>query len=85
MIASIQGYSRMFKAALRSTFLLRFLCVVAIGLSLPALVWAQVAGQTGDTGIHHYDSYQGSHESVSLGTGNVLVSVPLLTLPLPLP
>ncbi len=35
----------------------------------------------GDTGANNFQSYDGEHETVNLGTGNVMVSVPLLTLP----
>jgi len=34
-----------------------------------------------DTGIHDFETYDGAHEDVNLGTGNVVVRVPLLALP----
>lgn len=45
------------------------------------LVRAQAQISPNDTGTHDYETYDGAHESVSLGSGNLFVSVPLLTLP----
>lgn len=42
---------------------------------------AQNSDPNNDTGIHPYETYDGVRESINLGTGNVLVSVPLLTIP----
>jgi hypothetical protein len=44
-------------------------------------VQAQSTIPASDTGVHDYQTYDGEHENVSLGSGNVFVSIPLLTLP----
>ena len=42
---------------------------------------AQNSDPNNDTGIRPYETYDGVRENINLGTGNVFVSVPLLTIP----
>ena len=42
---------------------------------------AQNTDPNNDTGLHSYETYDGARENANLGTGNLFVSVPLLTLP----
>jgi len=50
-------------------------------LSLVSMVQAQNSDPNNDTGIHPYETYDGARENVNFGSGNVFISVPLLTLP----
>jgi hypothetical protein len=57
------------------------LLIFSLFSSIRGLPQAQPPASAGDTGISNYQSYDGGKDSVNLGTGNVTVTVPLLTLP----
>lgn len=49
--------------------------------SFVSVLQAQNSDPNNDTGFHPYETYDGARENISVGSGNVFVSVPLLTLP----
>lgn len=53
----------------------------ALGLVGVRQAHAQNSDPTLGAGIQQYSTYEGVRENINLGTGNVMVSVPLLTLP----
>src|SRR5215472_1764366 len=70
---------------LRGPMLKFFRSLIALALSALTLAFASIAlaqntDPNNDTGLHAYETYDGARENINLGSGNVFVSLPLLTL-----
>lgn len=56
-------------------------CISAVVLLFQVSSQSQNTDPNNDTGTHAYQTYDGARENVSVGSGNVFVSISLLTLP----
>lgn len=70
-----------FPARLRAPIHTLLSLSMLLGLSLVKATQAQNLDPNNDTGVHAYETYDGARENINLGSGNVFVSIPLLTLP----
>jgi RHS repeat-associated protein len=68
------------ECVMRRPYLSLLLSTICLFFFVPVLQ-AQNSDPSNDTGIHPYGTYDGARENINLGTGNVFVSVPLLSLP----